>query len=86
MKLLEYEAKQLLVAAKVPTPHGAIVGIDDSQTSISTPVVLKSQVPTGRRGKAGGVIIVREPSDLLLSHYLVVQFTGSRRRSFLLKS
>ena len=64
MNLLEYEAKQLLVAAKVPTPHGAIVGIDDSQTSISTPVVLKSQVPTGRRGKAGGVIIVREPSDL----------------------
>lgn len=64
MKLLEHEAKQLLAAAKVPTPYGIIIEVNDPQANITAPVVLKSQVPTGRRGKAGGIIIVREPSDL----------------------
>ena len=64
MRLLEYEAKKILSTYSVPIPYGVIIEVNDLQANITVPVVLKSQVPTGRRGKAGGVIIVREPSDL----------------------
>ena len=61
MKLLEYEAKTLLKAAGLPVPKGVLV--PSSGISVSTPVVLKSQVPTGGRGKLGGVIIVEDDAD-----------------------
>ncbi|MBB1562880.1 hypothetical protein HG436_000505 [Candidatus Saccharibacteria bacterium] len=64
MRLLEYEAKKILSTYSVPIPYGVIIEVNDLQANITVPVILKSQVPTGRRGKAGGVIIVREPSDL----------------------
>lgn len=55
MNLLEYEAKQLLKNSDVPTPSSQL--ILDANTHITLPVVLKSQVPTGGRGKHGGVIV-----------------------------
>lgn len=60
MKLLEFEAKAMLRDSGVSVPHGTVVITDD----IATPAVLKSQVPTGGRGKLGGVRIVRQSSDL----------------------
>ena len=64
MRLLEYEAKKILSTYSVPIPYGVIIKVNDLQANITDPVILKSQVPTGRRGKAGGIIIVRKPSDL----------------------
>ena len=62
MILLEYEAKLLLQQSGVAVPV--------SQTVTSTadtpplPTVLKSQVPVGGRGKAGGIKIVDAQEDL----------------------
>ena len=63
MNLLEYEAKRILAASKITTPASTV--IDRSSGTINTyPVVLKSQVPTGGRGKAGGIKIVENKNDL----------------------
>ena len=63
MRLLEYEAKNLLSACGVPIPRGKVFAINESQT-ITAPIILKSQVPIGGRGKLGGVQIVRRQSDV----------------------
>jgi len=55
MKLLEYEAKQLLAEAQIPIPKGSIVS---DPLDLMLPVVLKSQVPIGGRGKAGGILVI----------------------------
>lgn len=64
MKLLEYEAKELLTKAHVNVPSSSLIVPDDDTSSIALPVVLKSQVPTGGRGKAGGIKIVEDESEL----------------------
>ena len=63
MRLLEYEVKNLLSASGVPIPRGKIFIANKLQT-IAAPIVLKSQVPIGGRGKLGGVQIVRQQSDV----------------------
>lgn len=62
MRLLEYEAKQLLKPAGIPTPASEVIYVNNPLT-LSYPVVLKSQVPTGGRGKAGGILVVRDASE-----------------------
>lgn len=64
MRLLEYEAKQILQKSGVAIPAGTIVANDTDISVITPPVVLKSQVPTGGRGKAGGVQIVTNANDV----------------------
>ncbi|NLA43295.1 succinyl-CoA synthetase [Candidatus Saccharibacteria bacterium] len=61
MKLLEYEAKQLVSNYSIKIPNGKIIK-DYSETE--TPVVLKSQVLSGRRNRFGGVKIVKDSQDL----------------------
>ncbi len=57
MNLLEHESKQLLSASQIPIPIGQILTKGQTQ-KVSLPAVIKSQVPTGGRGKAGGILIV----------------------------
>ena len=63
MRLLEYEAKNLLSACEVPIPRGKVFAINELQ-AIAAPIVLKSQVTIGGRGKLGGVQIVRRQSAI----------------------
>ncbi|MFZ2835767.1 MAG: ATP-grasp domain-containing protein [Candidatus Saccharimonadales bacterium] len=63
MKLLEYEAKNLLHEMGIPTPVSQIV-TRNSISKITTPVVLKSQVPTGGRGKLGGIKVIESTNKL----------------------
>lgn len=58
MNLLEYEAKNILKEYNIPIPRGTTVGRDDSPPD--APIVLKSQVHTGGRGKVGGVRVITE--------------------------
>ena len=51
MKLLEYEAKRILAKHDIPLPSSYIAG----EVPEFLPAVIKSQVPIGGRGKAGGV-------------------------------
>ncbi len=63
VKLLEYEAKQLLADAGVLVPVSSLVQTSEA-LSLPLPVVLKSQVPIGGRGKLGGVQIIEQVAEL----------------------
>lgn len=66
MKLLEYEAKNLLKEAGVAIPRASLI-TPKNTPELTIPVVLKSQVPVGGRGKAGGIVIVETKEDVELS-------------------
>jgi succinyl-CoA synthetase beta subunit len=57
MNLLEYEAKRIVSQYNVPAPQGAIIHQGDGIPE--APIVLKSQVHTGGRGKAGGIRVIK---------------------------
>ena len=59
--LLEFEAKRLLQQFNTPTPSGILV--DDSSVPQNFPLILKSQVPVGGRGKAGGIKVVSNQTE-----------------------
>lgn len=58
MKLLEYEAKALLAKDGISVPKSYIA----HDVPEFLPAVLKSQVPVGGRGKAGGIVIAKDRS------------------------
>jgi succinyl-CoA synthetase beta subunit len=59
MKLLEYKAKELFRKHGIPVPDGFAVSSPEKIKSIPGPVMVKSQVLIGGRGKAGGI----KPAD-----------------------
>ncbi len=68
MDLYEYQAKDLFAAHGVPVGPGQRVVADaaaarDAAVAFGVPVVVKAQVKTGGRGKAGGVRLARDPED-----------------------
>ncbi len=67
MDLYEYQAKELFAKHGVPTQSGEIV-TDASEAAAAADrigglVVVKAQVKTGGRGKAGGVKLAENPAD-----------------------
>jgi succinyl-CoA synthetase beta subunit len=64
MKLLEHEAKTILGRAGLSVPSSTLILLDTPTQDLSAPIVLKSQVPVGGRGKAGGVQLVHDESRL----------------------
>lgn len=77
MKLLEYEAKQLLSELGIPTPLSKVLSKGE-HSPLPLPYVLKSQVLTGGRGKAGGIIIVEKEgkSDEEITHLFDLPIKG----------
>ncbi len=67
MDLHEYQAKQLFAKFGVPTPQGKIAHTPDEAAAIAKElggvVVVKAQVHTGGRGKAGGVKVAKSPEE-----------------------
>ena len=67
MRFYEFEAKQLLAKQGVPTPEGGVAATPDEAEKIAGdvggPVVLKSQVLSGGRMKAGGVTFADTPAE-----------------------
>ncbi len=59
MKIHEYQAKEIFAAAKIPVPGGGIatnpVEAFEIAEKFNKPVMVKSQVHVGGRGKAGGI-------------------------------
>jgi len=58
MNFEEHAAKPLLAAAGIVVPRGRTAGTPDEAATIARElgsVVVKAQVPTGKRGKAGGI-------------------------------
>ncbi|UTW52308.1 acetate--CoA ligase family protein [bacterium SCSIO 12827] len=60
MNFEEHAGKPLLKAAGIPVPSGGVATTADEAADIAAPlgkVAVKAQVPTGKRGKAGGIKI-----------------------------
>ncbi len=68
MRLHEYEAKAIFSANGLTIPHGGFAGnAEEAQklaTDIGLPVVIKSQVLVGGRGKAGGIVTAATPKEV----------------------
>ena len=67
MNLEEYAAKlNVLVPAGVPTPVGTVCETAEQASATVAdigPCVVKAQVPTGKRGKSGGIKLVHTPEE-----------------------
>jgi len=68
LNLYEYEGKQLFKQFSIPVPSGKLVDSSDSaeQTAreLGGAVAIKSQVLSGKRGKAGGILLVETPEEV----------------------
>ena len=62
MRLLEFEAKNVLRQYEIPVPAGELVTSADS-FAIDAPSVLKAQIPIGGRDKAGGIHVVETTEE-----------------------
>ncbi|HLH67633.1 MAG TPA: ADP-forming succinate--CoA ligase subunit beta [Candidatus Dormibacteraeota bacterium] len=66
MKLLEYQAKELLASLGIPIPAGQVARTPEEAAQACAElgaVAVKAQVPVGGRGKAGGVVVARTPEE-----------------------
>lgn len=66
MKLLEYQAKEVLASLGIPIPPGRVARTPDEAAQACGelgPVAVKAQVPVGGRGKAGGIKLAGSPDE-----------------------
>ncbi len=67
MKIHEYQAKQLLKQYGVPIPEGQVANtpmeVKDAASALGRKVVIKGQVHSGGRGKAGAVKLAATPAE-----------------------
>jgi succinyl-CoA synthetase beta subunit len=66
MKLLEYQAKEVLASLGIAIPPGRVARTAQEAAAACAelgPVAVKAQVPVGGRGKAGGIKLARTPQE-----------------------
>ena len=67
MDLYEYQARELFAAHGVPVPPGIVAATAEQARAaaarLGRTVVVKAQVKTGGRGKAGGVKVAKNPEE-----------------------
>jgi succinyl-CoA synthetase beta subunit len=66
VKLLEYQAKEVLASLGIPIPPGKTARTPDEAAAACAelgPVAVKAQVPVGGRGKAGGIKLAKTPEE-----------------------
>ena len=67
MKLHEYQSKRIFAEYGVPIPQGDVATTAEQARDIAKdlggPVVIKSQVLVGGRGKAGGIKVAQDPNE-----------------------
>ena len=76
MKIHEYQAKDLLKRYGLPVPSGILCETPEevrAAVEVITPCVLKAQVHSGGRGKAGGVKFAETAEGILIFHIQVRQ-------------
>jgi succinyl-CoA synthetase beta subunit len=83
VNLHEYQAKRLFAQHGVPIPNGKVATTPDQARAIARElggrVVVKSQVLTGGRGKAGGVKLANDPDE---AERLATEILGMNIRGF----
>ena len=69
MRLLEYQGKELFRQYDIPTPKSTLVTslaeARELSSKLEFPVVLKSQVASGGRGKAGAIVKCKTPGEVI---------------------
>src|ERR687893_2167585 len=92
MRFFEYESRKIVAKAGIPTsPHGFATSAEEARhiaQEIGAPTVIKSQVLTGGRMKAGGVKFADTP-DEAASHaeeILALEINGHVPRGVLVDS
>ncbi len=91
MDIHEYQAKDLLKGYGVPVPPGRVVHNDEQAASVAEEIggsrwVVKAQIHSGGRGKAGGVKVgnsiaeVKTIADAMIGSRLVTHQTGAEGR------
>jgi succinyl-CoA synthetase beta subunit len=66
VKLLEYQAKEVLASLGITIPPGKVARTPDEAAQAAAqlgPVAVKAQVPVGGRGKAGGIKLAGTPDE-----------------------
>lgn len=63
MDLFEYEGKQLMRQFEIPVPESCLITDSEATPPMPYPFVLKAQVMTGGRGKAGGVKVCADERE-----------------------
>jgi succinyl-CoA synthetase beta subunit len=66
MNFEEHAAKQLLAGHGIAVPRGGLAATPDQAAALAGrlgPVVVKAQVPAGKRGKAGGIKAAATPDE-----------------------
>ncbi len=64
MKLMEFQGKAIFQACGLQVPAGRLLHKGDDTGGLKAPVLLKAQVMTGGRGKAGGIRMVKCQEDI----------------------
>ncbi|MFL6162907.1 MAG: ADP-forming succinate--CoA ligase subunit beta [Jatrophihabitantaceae bacterium] len=76
MDLFEYQAKQLFAAHGVPVGLGEVADTPEQARQIAERlggvVVVKAQVKTGGRGKAGGVKVAKTPDEAFAAAHAIL--------------
>lgn len=91
MKLFEFEAKTIMSSFGIPTPKGQIVKIAEEVFNLyhklTYPVVVKCQVQTGGRGKAGGVQFAENLDEVyeIAKRLLTLEINGIKTSSLLIE-
>jgi succinyl-CoA synthetase beta subunit len=87
MMLLEDEGKRLFRDHHVPVPLGRTITAPDQLADMGGPVIIKALVPTGGRGKAGGVVQAsnKEEAEREVRRILQMTISGHHVRSVLVE-
>lgn len=66
MKMYEYMGKELFAKFGIPVPQGRVARIPEEAAKITAEIgdsVIKSQILSGKRGKAGGIKFTADPNE-----------------------
>ncbi|HMB76877.1 MAG TPA: ATP-grasp domain-containing protein [Kiloniellaceae bacterium] len=91
MNFEEYAAKPLLAAAGIAVPPGRLARTPDEAAEAAAaigPCVVKAQVPTGKRGKAGGIKLAADAAEARThaAAILGMEIDGHRVEKLLIES
>ena len=92
MRFFEYESRRIVAKAGIPvSPHGFATSPEEARRAaqqIGGPTVIKSQVLTGGRMKAGGVRFADTPDEAAehAEHILALEINGHKPRGVLVDS
>src|SRR3990167_8106875 len=89
MKLFEFEAKTIMGSAGIPIPQGQVIKVAEEvfNLKLNFPIVIKCQVQTGGRGKAGGVKFANNIDEAyeLCKQLLKLEINGIKTSSLLIE-